>query len=104
MNSQKLRVRLYSFDHRILEDSVKKIVQIVVRSNGKVVGPYALPNKVKRFTIPRATFKYAKHADKIEQRIHKRLLDILQVNNNIVNDLSTLQLPAGVEIRIEATT
>jgi small subunit ribosomal protein S10 len=96
-----MRVKIYSFDQRVLEDAVKKLSQVIVRSGSKVVGPIPLKTKKKVFTLLRSTFVYKKAKDKIECRIHKRLIDIHNVNSEVVNNLSTLSLPAGVDISIE---
>lgn len=99
--STKMRVRVLSFDHKVLEDAVKKLVQVVVKSGGKVKGPIPLKTKKKIVTILRSTFVFSKHKDKLESRVHKRLVDIYNVNGDVVNNLSTLTLPAGVDINIE---
>lgn len=97
----KMRVKVKSFDHKVLEDAVKKIMQVVVQSGGKVIGPIPLKTKKKVFTMLKSTFVHSKSRYKLEARTHKRLLDILDVNNDVVNSLSTLSLPAGVDISIE---
>ncbi len=101
MSTTKMRVKIYSFDHKILEEAVKKLVQVVIKSGGKVKGPVPLKTKKKIFTLLRSTFIYKKSRDKIECRIHKRLIDIDDVNSDIINNLSTLSLPAGVDLSIE---
>jgi len=94
---------MYSFDQKVLEDAVKKLVQVVVKSGGKISGPVPLKTKKKIVTIMRSTFVYSKSKDKLECRVHKRLIDINDVNSEVVNNLSTLTLPAGVDINIETT-
>jgi small subunit ribosomal protein S10 len=101
MSATKIRVKATSFDHKVLETAVKKLIQVVVRSGGKIVGPVPLKTKKRRVVLRRATFVYSKHADKIESREHKRLIDIYDVNPQVVNNLSTLTLSAGVDILIE---
>ena len=101
MSETKIRVKIKSFDHRVLEKAVKKLVQVVLKSRGKLVGPVPLKTKKKRVTLRRATFVYSKHGDTLEARTHKRLIDIYDVNAEVVNNLSTLTLPAGVDILIE---
>jgi len=96
-----MRVRVYSFDNKVLEDAVKKLIQVVVKAGGKVVGPVPLKTKKKIVTILKSTFVYSKHREKLESRVHKRLVDIHEVNSEVVNALSTLSLPAGVDINIE---
>ncbi len=101
MSSTKMRVKMYSFDNKILEDAVKKLVQVVVKSGGTIKGPVPLKTKKKVFTLLKSTFVYKKAREKIESRVHKRLIDIYDVNSEIVNNLSTLSLPAGVDLSIE---
>jgi small subunit ribosomal protein S10 len=101
MSGTKMRVRVYSFDHKVLEEAVKKLVQVIVKSGSKVIGPVPLKTRKKIVTINRSTFVFKKSKDKLESRIHKRLIDINDVSSEVVNNLSTLSLPAGVEINIE---
>ena len=101
MSATKMRVKIYSFDHKVLEEAVKKLVQVVVKSGGKVKGPIPLKTKKQVFTLLRSTFIYKKSRDKLECRVHKRLIDIDDVNSEIINNLSTLSLPAGVDLSIE---
>jgi small subunit ribosomal protein S10 len=101
MSATKMRVKIYSFDHMILEDAVKKLIQVIVKSGGKVVGPVPLKTQRKIVSVLRSTFVFKKAKDKLESRIHKRLIDIYDVNAEVVNALSTLTLPAGVDISIE---
>jgi len=96
-----MRVRVYSFDHKVLEEAVKKLVQVIVKSGAKVIGPVPLKTRKKIVTINRSTFVFKKSKDKLESRIHKRLIDINDVSSEVVNNLSTLSLPAGVDLNIE---
>jgi small subunit ribosomal protein S10 len=101
MTGTKMRVRVYSFDHKVLEEAVKKLVQVIIKSGAKVIGPVPLKTRKKTVTINRSTFVFKKSKDKLESRIHKRLIDINDVSSEVVNNLSTLSLPAGVELNIE---
>jgi small subunit ribosomal protein S10 len=101
MSATKMRVKIYSFDHKILEEAVKKLIQVIVRSGGKVRGPIPMKTKKKVVTIQSSTFVFKKAKDKLECRIHKRLIDIDDVNSEVINSLSTLSLPAGVDLNIE---
>ncbi|MEI6728485.1 MAG: 30S ribosomal protein S10 [bacterium] len=101
MTNTKMRVKIASFDHKVLEEAVKKLVQVVLKSGGTIVGPIPLKTKKRIFVLRRSPFIYSKHSDKIESREHKRLVDIYNVNADVVNSLSTLSLPAGVDIMIE---
>jgi|688.fasta_scaffold02661_43 small subunit ribosomal protein S10 len=101
MSDTKMRVKITSFDHKVLEEAVKKLVQVVLKSGGNIIGPVPLKTKKRRFVLRRSPFIYSKHADTIESREHKRLIDIYNVSSDVVNSLSTLSLPAGVDILIE---
>jgi small subunit ribosomal protein S10 len=101
MSATKIRVKIASFDHTILETAVKKLIQVVIKAGGKVIGPIPLKTKKKLFSLRRSTFVYSKHADKIESREHRRLVDITSMNNSVISSLSSLSLPAGVDIVIQ---
>jgi small subunit ribosomal protein S10 len=101
MSATKIRVKIASFDHTILETAVKKLIQVVIKAGGKVTGPIPLKTKKKLFSLRRSTFVYSKHADKIESREHRRLVDITSMNNQVISSLSSLSLPAGVDIVIQ---
>lgn len=97
-----LRVKLKSYDPKICDQSAKKIVEAVIRTGSKAVGPVALPTRVKKYTVIRGP-----HIDKIgkeifEQRVHKRIIDILSPTQQTVEELSSLSLPAGVGIDIRS--
>lgn len=96
-----MRVKIYSFDHKVLEEAIKKLMPVVIKAGGKISGPVPLKTKKKVVALARSTFVYSKAIDKIECRTHKRLIDISNVNQEVVNSLSTLSLPAGVDINIE---
>jgi small subunit ribosomal protein S10 len=101
MSATKMRVKIYSFDHKILEEAIKKLIQVILKSGGTVKGPIPLKTKKKIVTILRSTFVHKKAKDKLESRVHKRLIDIDHVNAEVINNLSTLTLPAGVDLNIE---
>jgi small subunit ribosomal protein S10 len=104
MSNTNMRVKIYSFDNKVLEEAVKKLIQVVIKAGGKITGPIPLKTKKKVVSIHRSTFVYSKHIDKFEQRTYKRLIDISNVNTEIVNSLSTLTLPAGVDLSIETVS
>lgn len=101
MSSTKMRVKVFSFDHKVLENAVQKLIQVVKKSGGVVSGPIPMKTKKRVFTINRSTFVYKKAKDKLECRIHKRMIGISNVNSEVINNLSTLSLPAGVDLNIE---
>lgn len=99
--AQKIRIRLKAYDHEIIDQSTRKIVETVVRTSAKVRGPVPLPTEKHRYTVIRGPHKDKDSREHFEMRIHKRLLDILDPSPKTVDSLSRLDLPAGVEIEIK---
>ena len=97
----KLRLRIKSYDHKLLDNSAKQIVETAERNGATVMGPIPLPTDFKRVTVNRSTFIYKDSREQFELRVHKRLIDILSPNQKIVESLSSLSLPAGVDIEIK---
>ena len=102
---QKIRIRLKAYDHEIIDQSTKKIVETVVRTQAKVRGPVPLPTEIRRFTVIRSPHVDKDSREHFEMRIHKRLIDIVNPNNKTIDSLQRIELPAGVdiEIKIQAT-
>ena len=101
MAKSEVRVKLKSYDHRILDNAAARIVETVKRAGGEVSGPVPLPTEVEKITILRAVHKYKDSREQFENRTHKRVIDILKPTNKTVEALTSLQLPAGVEIEIK---
>jgi small subunit ribosomal protein S10 len=101
MNQQKIRIKLQSYDHRVLDRSVAEIVNTARNTGARVVGPIPLPTKIERYTVNRSPFVDKKSMDQFEIRTHKRLLDIINPTSSTVDDLKKLNLPAGVDISIK---
>jgi small subunit ribosomal protein S10 len=101
MNQQSIRIKLQSYDHRVLDRSVKEIVNTARNTGARVAGPIPLPTRIERFTVNRSVFVDKKSMDQFEIRTHKRLLDIINPTANTVDDLKKLNLPAGVDISIK---
>jgi len=99
--SQKIRIRLKSFDHKVLDASAAKIVETAKRTGAEVAGPIPLPTKKEIVTILRAVHKYKDSREQFELRTHKRLIDILSPTPQTVDSLMKLDLPAGVDIEIK---
>jgi small subunit ribosomal protein S10 len=99
--AQKIRIRLKAYDHEIIDQSTRKIVETVVRTSAKVRGPVPLPTEKHRYTVIRGPHKDKDSREHFEMRIHKRLLDILDPSPKTVDSLSRLDLPAGIEIEIK---
>ncbi len=100
MSEIKVRVKLSSFDHRILDSAATKIVETVKRTGGKVSGPVPLPTDIEKITILRAVHKYKDSREQFESRTHKRLIDIKNPSKETMDALQRLDLPSGVEIKI----
>ncbi len=98
---EKIRVRLKSYDHQLIDAAAEKIVEAAKRTGARVSGPIPLPTDKEVVTILRAVHKYKDSREQFEFRTHKRLIDILKPTNKTVEALTSLQLPAGVEIEIK---
>ena len=103
-NKQKIRIRLKAYDHEIVDQSTKKIVETVVRTQAKVRGPVPLPTEVRRFCVVRSPHVDKDSREHFEMRIHKRLLDIVEHTPKTVDSLQRIELPAGVDIEIKIQT
>ena len=99
--SSKIRIRLKAYDHEVIDQSTKKIVETVLRTQATVRGPIPLPTEKHRYTVIRLPHKYKDSREHFEMRVHKRLLDILDPNPKTVDSLQRLDLPAGVDIEIK---
>ena len=101
MSEVNVRVRLKSYDHRILDNAASKIVETVKRAGGVVSGPVPLPTEVEKITILRAVHKYKDSREQYEVRTHKRLIDIKNPSKETLDALQRLNLPSGVDIQIK---
>ncbi|MCX6031627.1 MAG: 30S ribosomal protein S10 [Chloroflexi bacterium] len=101
MAKNRIRIRLKAFDHRVLDDSVRKIVDAAERTGANVVGPIPLPTRIEKFTVNRATFVDKDSREQFEIRTHKRLIDVLEPGPKTIENLTKLDLPAGVDIEIK---
>ncbi|MCP4538559.1 MAG: 30S ribosomal protein S10 [Chloroflexi bacterium] len=101
MAKQKIRIRLKAYDHRVLDESAKRIVETAERTGATIVGPVPLPTRLERFTVRRSTFVDKDSHEHFEIRTHKRLIDVVEPNNKTIDSLMRLNLPAGVDIEIK---
>ena len=99
--AQSIRIRLKAFDHEIIDQSTKKIVETVLRTQAKVRGPVPLPTEIRKYTVIRSPHVDKDSREHFEMRIHKRLLDILEPSPKTVDSLQRIELPAGVDIEIK---
>ena len=101
MSTQKIRIKLKAYDHRILDNAVTKIVETIKRTGGDIVGPVPLPTEIEKFTILRAVHKDKDSREQFERRTHKRLIDIKNPSKETIDALAHLDLPSGVDIKIK---
>ncbi len=98
---QRIRIRIQAYDHKLIDQSVKQIVETVERYGVNIRGPVPLPTAIHKYTVNRATFVHKKSREQYEMRIHKRLIDILNPGSKVIDALMELTLPAGVDIEIK---
>lgn len=98
---QIVRLRFRSYDHRLLDKSLKQIVELLQKEGIEIRGPIPLPTEIRRYTVPRSPFIYKKSMEQFEMRIHKRILDILNPSQRVLDLFSSIDLPAGVEVEIK---
>ena len=101
MASQKIRIKLKSYEHNLIDQSAERIVETAKRTGARVSGPIPLPTEKEIVTILRATHKYKDSREQFERRTHKRLIDINNPNPKTVDAMMKLELPAGVEIELK---
>ena len=101
MAKQKIRIRLKAYDHRVLDESAKRIVETAERTGATVVGPVPLPTKLDRFTVRRSPYIDKDSQEHFEIRTHKRLIDVIEPDTKTIDSLMRLNLPAGVDIEIK---
>jgi len=100
-SKQRIRIRLRSYDYRIIDKSARKIIEIAERSGARVAGPIPLPTEKKGVTVLRSTFVHKDAREQYEMRIHKRLIDILDPTPKTIDNLQNLDLPAGVDVEVK---
>ena len=98
---EKIRVRLKSYDHTIIDAAAEKVVEVAKRNGAVVSGPVPLPTEKEIVTILRAVHKYKDSREQFELRTHKRLIDIIKPSQKVVDALMNIELPAGVEIEVK---
>lgn len=97
----RLRIKVRAYDSKIIDNSVKQIVDTAIRNGAEVVGPVPLPTETHKYTVNRDSFVHKNAREQFEMRVHKRLIDILNPNPRTINALTNLNLPAGVDIEIK---
>lgn len=98
---QKLRIRVRAYEHKILDASVRQIMDTALRFDASIEGPVPLPTEIKKYTVNRAAFVYKNAREQFEMRVHKRLVDIVNPSAKVIEALTNLSLPSGVDIDVK---
>lgn len=98
---QKIRIKIRAYDHKIIDQSTKTILETAIRTGATTVGPIPLPVEKKKYTVNASTFVHKTARDQFEMRIHKRLIDIVEPTSQTIEALMSLNLPAGVDVEIK---
>jgi len=99
--ASRIRIKVRAFDHKIIDQSTRTIIDTAERTGAHVVGPVPLPTEKKKWTVNRSTFVHKNAREQFEMRIHKRIVDILDPNAKTIESLTSLNLPAGVDVEIK---
>jgi len=97
----KLRIRVRAYEHKILDASVKQIIDTALRFDATIEGPVPLPTEIKKYTVNRSAFVYKNAREQFEMRVHKRLIDIINPSAKLIEALTNLSLPSGVNIDVK---
>ena len=97
----RLRIRVRAYEHKILDASVKQIIDTALRYDATILGPVPLPTEIKKYTVNRSTFIYKDAREQFEMRVHRRLIDILNPSGKVIEALTNLNLPSGVNIDVK---
>jgi small subunit ribosomal protein S10 len=101
VEKERLRLRIKAYDHKLIDNSCRQIIDTAKRYDAEIIGPIPLPTEIKKYTVNRSTFVHKDSREQFELRIHKRLVDIVNPGQSIMESLSRLNLPAGVDIEIK---
>jgi small subunit ribosomal protein S10 len=99
--STRIRIKIKAYDNKVIDQSARKIVETAERSGSRITGPVPLPTEIHKVTVNKSTFIYKDSRDQYEMRIHKRLIDIWDPNPKTIENLTSLDLPAGVDVEIK---
>jgi len=97
----RIRIKIRAYDHKLIDQSAKQIVDTAKRTGATISGPIPLPTEHKKYTVLRSTFVHKDSREQFEMRVHKRLIDILQATPKTIDALTNLNLPAGVDVEIK---
>lgn len=99
--ASKLRIRVMAYEYKVLDLSVKQIIDTALRYDATIVGPIPLPTEIKKYTVNRSPFVYKNAREQFEMRVHRRLIDIINPSPKIMDSLTNLSLPSGVNIDVK---
>lgn len=97
----KIRIRIKAYDHKVIDSSVKQIIEAATRHGAEIHGPVPLPTETHKYTVNRSSFVHKDAREQFEMRVHKRLLDIINPSPRVIDALMDLNLPAGVDIEVK---
>lgn len=98
---QRIRIKILAYDHKVIDQSTRTIIETAERSGANIIGPVPLPTEKKKFTVNSSTFVHKDARDQYEMRVHKRLVDIVEPTAKTIDSLMSLNLPAGVDVEIK---
>ena len=96
-----MRLCIKSYDAKLIDSSVRQIIEAIHRQGGEIIGPIPLPTEVRRYTVNRSTFVHKKSREQFEMKVHKRLIDVINPSQKIIEALGSLNLPAGIDVEIK---
>jgi small subunit ribosomal protein S10 len=99
--ASRVRIKIRAYDHKIIDQSTRTIIDTAERTGAKVIGPVPLPTEKKKWTVNRSTFVHKNAREQFEMRIHKRIVDIMDPNAKTIDSLTSLNLPAGVDVEMK---
>lgn len=98
---QRIRIKIRAYDHKVIDQSVRQIMETAKRHEAEIYGPVPLPTEIHKYTVNRSTFVHKDSREQYEMRVHKRVIDILNPTPKLIDALTNLDLPAGVDIEIK---
>lgn len=100
-SKQRIRIKIKSYDHKVIDSSVRQIIDTALRYGSEIHGPVPLPTEIRKYTVNRSSFVHKDSREQFEMRIHKRLIDIYNPSAKLIDALMDLNLPAGVDIEVK---
>lgn len=97
----RIRIKIKAFDHKIIDQSTRTIIETAQKTGASIIGPIPLPTQKSRYTVMKSSFVHKDSREQYEMRIHKRLVDIIEPNNSTIEALTSLNLPTGVDVEIK---